>query len=171
MNITEKQKQKIFSRFTLTDRGCWEWNCSKDGCGYGTMRIGENTFRAHRIMWTIVNGEIPQGVYVLHRCDNPSCIRPDHLWLGTQLENIQDMHKKGRAKKATGSENGSVVHIERMPRGINHYMARVTPEHRDKILSMRGNRATLKQIADTVGLSLPTVHRISTGAHWINAPQ
>ena len=77
--------------------GCWRWTggtCK----GYGTMwdaSIGHAS-RANRISWLIHNGPIPDGAYVLHKCDTPACVRPDHLWLGTQRQNIADCQSKGR---------------------------------------------------------------------------
>ena len=63
---------------------------------YGRIWYGGAMEYAHRMSWVIRNGPIPDGKYVLHRCDNPPCVNPDHLFLGTQLDNIQDRHDKGR---------------------------------------------------------------------------
>ena len=75
---------------------CIEYKGHKIPSGYGTTKVGGKTVYAHRRAWEIVNGSIPEGLCVLHKCDNPSCINPEHLFLGTQLENIEDRNSKGR---------------------------------------------------------------------------
>lgn len=77
--------------------GCFIWLGSiKKNNSYGCFRIKRKTKLAHRVSWEIANGKIPKGMNVLHSCDTPSCINPDHLFLGTQQENIADMKKKNR---------------------------------------------------------------------------
>lgn len=76
---------------------CWPAkNTVKDG--YGQVRLGAKMVRAHRLAWTMFNGPIPDGLNVLHACDNPACCNPAHLWLGTQRDNVQDMLRKKRGR-------------------------------------------------------------------------
>jgi hypothetical protein len=89
--------------------GCWEWTGHLTPGGYGRMRIGDGRRRgAHQISWMIHFGSIPDGLSVLHHCDNPRCVRPDHLFLGTQQDNLSDMRAKGRQRwgNQMGENNG-----------------------------------------------------------------
>ena len=82
--------------------GCWNWTLRKDHGGYGRLKVqmgARDLFRlegAHRYSYQIFKGNIPSGLEVCHSCDNPSCVNPDHLWLGTHQQNMLDMHAKGR---------------------------------------------------------------------------
>ena len=75
---------------------CHEWTGGRDSHGYGIARIGSVLVRAHRYAWARVNGPIPAGMVICHRCDNPPCVNLNHLWLGTQRDNIRDAQDKGR---------------------------------------------------------------------------
>lgn len=82
--------------------GCLEWRGAKNPRGYGKIMRGGKTIAAHRHAYELSKGEIPHGKHVLHRCDNPSCVNPEHLFLGTQADNVLDMHAKGRARCQSG---------------------------------------------------------------------
>lgn len=75
---------------------CWVWTAGKNGRGYGKFNVGYTRFYAHRFAFLLTFGAIPDGMVVCHRCDTPSCVRPDHLFAGTQQENLRDMAAKGR---------------------------------------------------------------------------
>ena len=149
-------KRTIAERFASKYRvdaksGCWVWSASIDGRGYGQISntTTKKPMRAHRVSYELHVGVIPHGTMVLHRCDRPACVNPEHLFLGTQIDNMQDCANKGRnaaarhpenmsrgdahysrAKPwllARGDRNGSRLHPETKPRGDNHYSRR-TPE-------------------------------------------
>jgi hypothetical protein len=86
--------------------GCWEWTGSRKDNGYGVISINNHQEYTHRLSYKLFVGEIPDGLCVLHRCDNPPCINPCHLFLGTKQDNIQDCLAKGRANTAFGERNG-----------------------------------------------------------------
>lgn len=106
-------KERFLAKIRKTD-GCWLWTGAKKVEGYGMFRYpGMKTNQAaHRVSWIIHNGPIKNGLCVLHRCDNPPCVRPDHLWLGTSMENTADRIKKGRSIWVRGEDHGVSVLTE-----------------------------------------------------------
>lgn len=100
--------------------GCWVWTARPDGNGYGRFKLDDKSQYAHRVSWEWVNGPIPEGLCILHRCDNPLCVRSDHLFLGTHRDNVDDKVKKGR--QAQGSANGRAKLNEDAVRWIRSLM-------------------------------------------------
>ena len=98
-------KEKFFKKVNKTE-SCWLWTGSINGGGYGTFKYLDTIQNAHRAGWRIIKGEIPKGLLVLHKCDVRNCVNPDHLFLGTYLENIEDMMNKGRGNFVRGKNHG-----------------------------------------------------------------
>jgi HNH endonuclease len=92
--------EERFERYFERKPGCWLWTGSTGSKGYGQINRGDGRpERAHRVAWMKFRGPIPDGLHVLHRCDNPGCVNPDHLFLGTDGDNMYDKTSKGRHNK------------------------------------------------------------------------
>ena len=97
-----KYQERIKKYSTVSETACWEWTASRIPQGYGRLCYkGDSSEYAHRVSYLVFKGEIPSGMCVLHTCDNPGCVNPDHLWLGTHQQNMDDRNQKGRCRKAT----------------------------------------------------------------------
>lgn len=109
---------RFWSRVEKTD-GCWNWTGDRSDDGYGRICIrGRRVCFAHRVSWEMHNGSIPEGMCVLHRCDNPRCVRPDHLFVGTREDNAKDRDAKWRGVFARGEANGQAKLTEIQVREI-----------------------------------------------------
>lgn len=98
-----------FLRNVVKTKKCWLW-IGYTRAGYGRIRDDKKNEQAHRVAWRLFRGPIPAGKKVLHRCDNTYCVRPSHLFLGTQLDNVRDMIRKGRRTELWGKRNGRYIH-------------------------------------------------------------
>lgn len=95
---TARQIKNFWNKVTIPNDSsqCWTWKGAKGRKGYGQVNCDCKCLKAHRVSWELANGEIPDGLWVLHSCDNPACVNPNHLFLGTQHDNTQDMMNKKR---------------------------------------------------------------------------
>lgn len=105
----ESTKKHFWSRVAITDLfSCWEWTGPKIKHGYGRTSFEHENMLAHRMAWIVTFGKIPEGMDVCHKCDNPSCCNPAHLFIGSHYDNMRDMVKKGRCHPPDnkGENNG-----------------------------------------------------------------
>src|SRR5437867_3576800 len=104
-------KKRFKNKIKHDISGCWLWTGIKNGDGYGLLSFGTPPNRkyrmAHRVSFELVKGSIPNGLCVCHHCDNPSCVNPAHLFLGTKKDNSEDSVRKGRAVRAWGENAGN----------------------------------------------------------------
>jgi hypothetical protein len=127
--------------------GCWLWTASLRNDGYGQVRHQGDMDGAHRVSWRIHIGEIPKGMQVLHRCDTPTCVNPDHLFIGTHGDNMKDAANKMRFRQS-GESNG---------------YARLTELD---VEAIRGASGLQREIASRFKVSQSTVSLIKLGKRW-----
>lgn len=108
--LIEKIIERFHKNYTKVDSGCWEWNKSRNPKGYGYFQVLSEGL-AHRASYRLHNLNCPRGKVVMHSCDNPPCVNPDHLSLGTIKDNNQDRHFKGRT--VTPNHNSFKTHCKR----------------------------------------------------------
>jgi hypothetical protein len=132
--LSPKRKRNFEKKIKIDpETGCWNWTGFITDKGYGMFQIGRIQHLAHRLSYRVHKGAIVDWLFVCHSCDNRRCVNPDHLWLGTHTDNMQDMIKKGRGptgdrhglrkhpeRAARGDRNGSRLYPERLKRGDEH---------------------------------------------------
>jgi hypothetical protein len=137
-----------FMRWVELGDKCWIWKGATLRTGYGAFGIGPR--KSHRVSYELFNGPIPPGKMVCHSCDNPPCVNPEHLWIGTNRENILDSIKKGRKPAMKGELNG---------------MAKIKKMDAENIRNM-GGKFTQSILAHKFGISRTQVSRILGGKRW-----
>jgi len=140
------------TRYSINKSGCWIWQGSKTKDGYGVLGHGRGKqLRAHRAAYMVKHGDIPQNVFVCHKCDNPLCINTDHLFLGTAKDNTQDMIQKKRRANLSGE---------------NHPSAKLDNEKIELIRTYRKKGMLLAEIAKIFDVTFQTVSHICRGKAW-----
>lgn len=147
LDNTDAVRQRISGKVVQSPGGCHEWTGATNGKRhpYGRLNIGGTSprfVRAHRVVWLLVYGEIPDGLYVLHRCDNSLCVNPEHLFLGTHNDNMRDRTERGRGNPITG-EKWHDAHDGKHPAGDDHYL-RHHPE-----LAPHGESSALSKLTES----------------------
>lgn len=158
----EEQKQflkekepRFYEKINFTDT-CWLWTAGQSGRGYGGYSINTIKFPAHVICWSFFNGRVPKGLNVCHSCDVKLCVNPNHLWVGTQKENIADCVSKGRF---------TVVRAH----GVDHGRTKFTEEHVKTILVL-GPLIPVKNIAKLFKVSKNAIYPILYRRNWKHIP-
>jgi len=177
-------QERFWDKVQKSD-GCWLWTAARNKSGYGRLGgVGMRTQLAHRLSWELAHGPIGENLLVCHRCDTPPCVRPDHLFLGTDADNHDDMDRKGRGSvvglalgRATGlvkpGQFGDNHWTKRKPesvrRGDRHPAAKLRSDDVALIRSRHSAGEPRAGLAIAFGVSLATVHLIIQGKIWRSA--
>lgn len=149
--------KRFFDKVLKTD-SCWIWTAGSRGLGYGAFKHEGKTIDAHRMSWIIHNGTIPKDIFICHKCDNRSCVNPDHLFLGTHSDNMRDAYNKGRLNMNS---------FDRSANAIGHVpTTRTLKTEADviKVKSLIKNRTvSLKQLSLIHNISYQLLRDISCG--------
>jgi hypothetical protein len=144
-------EERLFQKIVIDPlTNCWNWNASLARGGYGALSIKGKTTKAHRFSYTMWKGKIPEGLLVCHTCDNPPCVNPNHLFLGTNADNMRDMSLKGRG--CTGNKNA--------PSSLTDALA----------LAIKKDPRPLKLIAAERGMHFKSIEAIKKGTTWKHLP-
>lgn len=141
-------KYTLFNRTRLAENGCWEWVGGMASGGYGAISRNGKMVRAHRISYEAYKGSIPKGMVVRHMCDNPACINPDHLILGTQKDNAADRSARGRGHKLKGAAIGT---------------AKLTEA---QALEIKSSTLSLTELSEKYGVDKSNIWSIRSGKSW-----
>jgi hypothetical protein len=157
--LTARERQRFWdeifwNKVVKDEAGCWPWTGHIASHGYGIFHHDGSRIGAHRKAFELANGPIPDGINVCHKCDNPRCVRPDHLFLGTQKDNIADMIAKGR--RTTITPQGEQVGGSKLK---NH-----------QVIEIRGSIGTHTEVARRYCVSRDTVRLIRAGRTWRHLP-
>jgi hypothetical protein len=172
--LSDVERVNRFLSYTLPQvdpNGCWEWQAYKDKKGYGGFGVmHKRVERAHRYSYRNFRGSIPVGMCVLHACDNPSCVNPAHLWLGTDLDNATDRDAKGRRRSPTWERHGTHTHPESFPRGEAHHKAKINNRIVRDIRKWAIAGVSYPEISARVGLCQRVTSAIARGQYWKHVP-
>lgn len=148
MNQTIQQRIEELT-IPVTESGCLLWIGPVVKKGYGRIRVNGKNMGAHRLMWTLKNGEIPQGMFVCHKCDVPSCVNTDHLFIGTHQDNMADRDRKGRTPMGSDHscaklswEEVEQIKKSKLPTG---QLAKTYNVYRGTINDIRGHRTYVRK--------------------------
>ena len=142
------------------DDKCWEWAGYRINGRYGRFYYKGNAESSHRVAWIITHGEIPEGMFVCHHCDNPPCCNPKHLFIGTFSDNMQDMWNKNRHPNPTGRPSDTMI-------GERNIKARLTSEDVLQIRELHASGASIKYISTKYSsVKSSAIHKIIHRITW-----
>lgn len=177
--LSPEDELRFWSKVQKSD-GCWLWTGTKRTANYGCINIDGIQYLAHRVSYRLAYGDIPRELCCCHHCDNPACVRPDHLFLGTDADNVRDMVRKGRHVNVPksrpevmrrGDQHGLRLHPERIAKGERQGSAKLTEadvrEIRD--LYATGNYS-LSELGLRFRVNFSAIGKIVRRERWAHIP-
>lgn len=157
-------KERFYDKIRKTN-SCWIWEANKNNRGYGLIwdKTTQRKELAHRVSYRIHIGEIPKNKLVLHKCDNPGCVNPKQLFLGTHKENCEDKYKKGRANHKSQSETQIRLGLNK---GENHPSSRLTEKKIIEIRNKKNDVLKTKEICEEYKISRSHYYAIINRERW-----
>jgi hypothetical protein len=147
--VSRPLEDRFWKHVNKTD-GCWIWTGAHDRGGYGWFKDHKSR-RAHRVSWELFNGPIPEGLFVCHICDVRDCVNPDHLFLGTNSDNMRDMRRKGRGPDFSGEGSGT---------------AKLTTSQVVELRRLRETGLTYRELSKIFGIGKSQAIRIVARDNW-----
>jgi hypothetical protein len=152
------------------DTSCWEYQ-RRNAAGYGVVKVNGRQQMAHRASWRVHFGPIPEGLFVCHRCDNPPCVRPDHLFLGTAADNSADMVAKGRSYTPSGDDHYSRRSPEKLRRG-NAAPRSILNEDQVRLIRQQyaDSKPSMRVLGEQYGVCAATIGAVVRRTTWGHLP-
>lgn len=148
-----RTKELILNNINI-ENNCWIWKKHLNHCGYGTITHNNKKYLSHRLSYLIFKGKIPKDLYVLHTCDNPPCVNPDHLWTGSQFDNMLDMKQKNRSSKGL------------IRAGQNNPKSKLKNKDINVIKDLYKNGTKVKEISKMFNVYWTTIYKILNNETW-----
>jgi hypothetical protein len=146
MNLSEKDITRFWKKVNKRPDGIWEWIGTRRRGEHGMFMLNGKATFAHRISWFLIKGKILEGQCVLHKNDVPWDVNPDNLWVGSQLENIADRHKKGRTRAVSGEQQGHAKLTETAVKRIRHLKASTDISYAKLAIQFGVHKSTIKDV-------------------------
>lgn len=163
--------ERLWAKVQVRESGCWEWTGARQrGRWYGIIHTERGSALTHRLVYQMTTGPIPDGICVCHRCDNPICVNPAHLFLGTIADNNADRHAKGRTRGARGEASPYRMAPEKYHRGEATPTSKLTEAQVREIRRRVAGGEPQRGIAREFGLGASQVCRIIRGRSWRHVP-
>lgn len=176
ISLVQNDAFRFLSKITVSKSGCWDWKGSKNKKGYGAFHVGGSVMLAHRVSYSLFNSNDPLELLTCHTCDNPGCVNPDHLFLGTNQDNMIDMHKKNRGNRPAGNRHYAKTSPLRTTFGKNPLIgedafgSKLKAEYVTEIRKLKKSGVSTREICNTYSIHRVTLYDLIHRRTWRHVP-